>query len=312
MKKLFVLLLTVLIISCTTSLYKKSEDLLNSGDYDNAIAEYEKIIEKYPDDYNAYFGIGQAYRYKQEFLQAIQYYDHVLKLKPEWEPAVTAKKETVIERGEYYLEQRRYSNALEIFNSVLEEDPDNLDIHLKIAQINEKRKEFDEALKIYEQILIKHPGNKTASAAVEKFKNREDAFNENYASGQKLYRQKKFEQAGAAYETAFNSRPDSKEAEYKTHISKGRHSLYMFEKDRKVFTAWNAIEHFTYAARIFPDKAEPHYFLGIAHNKRDKNDYDAAINEFKQALDLEKNFEFAKDCKKRMDDLVKLKKFWGK
>ena len=79
---------------------------------------------------------------------------------------------------------------------------------------------------------------------------------------------------------------------------------------------WDAIEAFGNAMMLKPDLAEPHYFLGISYEKKDRNEFDNAINEFKIALEKDPSGQFSKSCRKKIKDLTtrrdKMKKFWGK
>ena len=311
MKKLLILILAAMVINCS-NLYKKGDSYLNSGDYDNAVAEFEKIIEKFPDDWQAYYGLGQAYRMQKEFLKAVEAFDNALQLNPGWEEAVSAKRETVEERGDYYTGIKRYDTALEIYNEILEQEPDNVQLHLKIAGIFEKREDFDLALAKYEKIAEKFPGNETAVSAISRLKDRGNEYDKFFKTAEGLYEKNSFDKASENYEKALKERPDLKEAEYKMHLSKGRAYIEKSRKDRDVFILFKAIEQFTLASNVYPEKGDPYYYLGISHNRRDKSDYDAAIEQFKKALSVEPDFENAADCKKKLAELEKLKKFWGK
>jgi len=310
-KRLSILLLLLFIVSCS-NLYKKGENYLKQGEYDRAIEEYKEIVEKFPDDWKAYYGLGQAYRGKQKFLKAIYYYNKALELRPGWEAPKKAKRSTIEERGDYYLNKKRYSTALEIFSGLAEKEPNNVNLHVKKGKIYESKKDFDKALEYYKKLQDKFPGNKKISDAVKRLEERNTNYKEYFSKAENYYKRANFEKSAEFYEKALLERPDKKDAEYGMRMSKGRSLLIEFYKSMKIFKAWDAIEQFILASRIFPDRAAPHYFLGVAHHKKDKSDYDTPIEHFKKALEIDPDFKYAKECRKKMNELIKLKKFWGK
>ena len=79
---------------------------------------------------------------------------------------------------------------------------------------------------------------------------------------------------------------------------------------------WDAIVALGNAATYRETAAEPHYYMGLAYEKKDKDEYDNAIAAYEKALTLEPNGPKAAICKKKIRDLKKHKekmdKFWGR
>ena len=65
-----------------------------------------------------------------------------------------------------------------------------------------------------------------------------------------------------------------------------------------------------------PESGEPHYYLAQAYEKKDRREFDNAIQEYKIVLEKEPNGNFARQSKRKIKELTelrdRLKKFWGK
>ena len=79
---------------------------------------------------------------------------------------------------------------------------------------------------------------------------------------------------------------------------------------------WEAINQYTKASILFPELGLPHFLMGQARYKNDRNDYDAALEDYYKAMELEPNGLFADrakaDIKKIEATKAKMKAFWGK
>jgi len=79
---------------------------------------------------------------------------------------------------------------------------------------------------------------------------------------------------------------------------------------------WDAINDYTKASILFPASGLPHYLSGQARYKNDRNDYDAALEDYYLAIELEPKGLFADraraDIKKIEATKSKMKAFWGK
>ena len=63
------------------------------------------------------------------------------------------------------------------------------------------------------------------------------------------------------------------------------------------------------------ERAEPHYYMGLTYNKKDKNEYTNAIEEMELAVEKEPDSQFGKLAKKELDEIkkrkIKMEKFYS-
>ena len=73
------------------SIFNQGYDRYESGDYQGAVADYDKTIQLDPQFANAYYNRGHAKRDLGDFQGAILDYDEVIKLNPQDAPAYSAR-----------------------------------------------------------------------------------------------------------------------------------------------------------------------------------------------------------------------------
>lgn len=121
---------------------------LHEGEINYAIREYRKTIALNPEDAEAYFGMGEAFRRLGEFSEAELNFRRAFEVDPEHQDAM-------FNLGAVYIQQERYADAIEI-NTLLVEDPTFLRpqralvnrgwAHYKSGDLEEAREDFEEAL----------------------------------------------------------------------------------------------------------------------------------------------------------------------
>ncbi|MCF6237801.1 MAG: hypothetical protein L3J79_03145 [Candidatus Marinimicrobia bacterium] len=79
---------------------------------------------------------------------------------------------------------------------------------------------------------------------------------------------------------------------------------------------WDALSDYSLAANFDPTSGLPYFLMGQARYKNDRNDYDAALENYYESLKIEPNGYFANqaraDIKKIEAIKKKMKAFWGK
>ena len=79
---------------------------------------------------------------------------------------------------------------------------------------------------------------------------------------------------------------------------------------------WDALNDYTKASILDPATGLPHYLMGQARYKNDRNNYDDALKDYYESLRLEPNGLFADqaraDIRKIESTKAKMKAFWGK
>jgi len=139
----------------TLDILQKAEDLLKSGQYDEAIAQFELFLEKNPQAYPVLLQIGHAYREKGEMETALKFYHEAAekaKTDPLMGKEVMGKALAAI--GECYLRQNNYEEAQKFFQQSLEAYPDDENLAYNVAEIYFANARYQEALQYY-QLAVK-------------------------------------------------------------------------------------------------------------------------------------------------------------
>ncbi|MEA3286726.1 MAG: hypothetical protein U9Q77_05060 [Candidatus Marinimicrobia bacterium] len=106
--------------------------------------------------------------------------------------------------------------------------------------------------------------------------------------------------------------PDSQKDKFCANILAGKKKY-----DRGAHKGlWDAILDYNKAANYDPSSGLPHFLMGQARYKNDRNDFDAALEDYYQAVKIEPNGYFSDraraDIKKIEAIKKKMKAFWGK
>ncbi|MCS7231586.1 MAG: tetratricopeptide repeat protein [Elusimicrobiota bacterium] len=77
-------------------------------------------------------------------------------------------KEELFETGKFYLINNRYDEALKIFESLLEEDKNDVEVLYHIGLVKEAKNELKEAKDIFLKVLELQPKHKLAKKHLDK------------------------------------------------------------------------------------------------------------------------------------------------
>ena len=121
---------------------------LLKGETNFAVRQYRAAIELDPDDAEAYFGMGEAFRRRGDFAEAERHFMRAFKIDP-------GHQDAMFNLGAVYIQQERYADAIEI-NTRLADDPTFLRpqralvnrgwAHYKSDDLERARDDFEEAL----------------------------------------------------------------------------------------------------------------------------------------------------------------------
>ncbi len=106
--------------------------------YDEAIEEFEKVIELEPKHIAAYGRMGEIYKDQGKLNKALEMFDKQIEICPNLV--------TYINRGNINRFFQKYKSALEDFKEALKLDPANSFCHSRIGLIYEYHREFEKAL----------------------------------------------------------------------------------------------------------------------------------------------------------------------
>ena len=131
---------------------KKGDEAIDSGNYEEAIKAFEKVIELDPDCEKAYFNLGNTYYQIKKYDKAIDEFTKGLEINPNIEKAYVARAET-----HFILEN--YEDAIKDYDKYLELNP--LDEHAIIychrGMAYGSLKKYEEALKDWQKAIKLDP-----------------------------------------------------------------------------------------------------------------------------------------------------------
>jgi len=118
------------------------------GKYDEAIASFKKVIEKFPQNYEGYYNLGLAYLKKENIDEAIVALEKATEINPDALPAYFAL-------GECYFAKDDSEKTTQSFSKAIELEPENPMafynlgiVYYKIDKIEEALGAFDKAIEL--------------------------------------------------------------------------------------------------------------------------------------------------------------------
>ena len=193
------------------------------------ISGYWEMDEKAPEwqdpevKLDEYLKKAERYKKRNQYHDAMKYYDLVLEIDPEHIDALNNK-------GLILWENRKYKLAIEQFDRVLDLDPDNQDVIINIAASLNRLGKKENALQMYDELLARDNTNSDAWSnkgvilfQLKHFSEAENCFRmavENdskdeaswFNLGIVLEKSEKFKAAASAYEHVCNLNPDNVDA----------------------------------------------------------------------------------------------------
>ena len=284
-------------------------------EYDLAINDWTKAIEKDPNEFMAYYGRGTIYGVSGENDLAIKDYTMALELNPELT-------KVYVQRGTAYVANGEVELALEDYDRAIGLNPNDTTAYVQRGitygqkgEINMAIKDLDKAIDLKPEFAEAHYTR--GAAYIEKNEFDLAISDCTQAIGLDPNDAKGYYWRGRAYENKGNFnlaiddfvkavQRDPNFAE--TYLELGRVYSQKNENDK-------AIKEFTKAIEIQPDDADFYWYRGLAY--RYKGDFNLAIDDFTKAI--ERNTEFAeayldrgctygevKNLDKAIDDFTKL------
>jgi pentatricopeptide repeat protein len=119
---------------------------LAKGNYDKAIAEYQKLVREDPNDVRTWLKIGDLYTRKGARQEAC---------------------DTYLKVASHYSSQGFFRKVVALYKQVLKLDPSRLDVSLKLAEVYEQLQLVSEALATYEQVAAAYARQGDVDKALE-------------------------------------------------------------------------------------------------------------------------------------------------
>lgn len=291
---------------------KQSSIALESGDYSKAVVLLKQELAADSSNADLWRRVGGAYAHLNQLDSAITAYGKALTLGGSTGETRRELAELYVRRARKYREEKAYRRALEDLDAAEKIEPGAFTsayerglTYLKAGYLFKAREAFQIAQnrssndpRVAEHLALIDQRMKEAQALFEK--------------GKALYDKEKWEAAAKALEQATQVNVEHREARYYLHMARGRR-LY---KKGSVAALWDAITEYGYAANLRPESGEPLYYMGLAYEKKDRNDYTMPVEVYQKVVELDPESEYAKKAHERITYLTnlktKLEKFWGK
>ena len=204
---LFILMLAPVLVSAQPqpqqpNFFKQGMDHYNAGEYDAAIASFQKVVNmkpkpgvnpqqaaQNPKKADALFYIGMSMIKKQNPGGAITNFSKALDVRPGY---LQARQE----RGKAYIETKNFDAAVADLTIVLEAQPNNEQANFHMGSANNWRANYPEAIRYYSKVIELNPGNAYA----------------HYWIGLAYYKTKDLKKTIDHFETFLELAPDAPEA----------------------------------------------------------------------------------------------------
>lgn len=136
-----------------------------AGDFDSALAEYQNALKIDKKNVAAKYNMALVLMQKKDDKKAAQLLEEVVKERP----AFTEARLTL---GEYYLQNKKFDDALKQFQFVLNANPGTVDYIYLIGQALEGKGKIAEAIQQYELALRYVPDFQPAKEALTRLKDK--------------------------------------------------------------------------------------------------------------------------------------------
>ena len=127
-------------------LYNRGTTYLNAGDYEKAVKNFNKSIEKNDKFIDAYFNRALSYTYLKKYDEAINDYSIVIQLDPNNEVSF-------FNRSRIFNLKKEYQKALSDLNSAINIDKKFIEVYFDKAQLMIKMRNLDGAIYTYTNLI---------------------------------------------------------------------------------------------------------------------------------------------------------------
>jgi tetratricopeptide (TPR) repeat protein len=255
--------------------FDAAADLAKKGQYDAAIAEWDKALAMQPDDASAHNGLGQTLLRAGKVDEAVAQLREAVRLRPHHAEAHN-------NLGAALLADRKAAEAEAEFKSAIEADPDYAPAHRNLGSFYEAQGRVDESIAEYRKAIEADPQNAPAYVSM----------------GSAMASKGDLDEAMEAYRKAIENDPAFASA----HNYLGLALATKGQLD-------DAIPEYRKAIEYDPRSASAYNNLGLA--MASKGDSDGAIGDFAKAAELdpanagvESNLGHALLAKKRLDEAI--------
>ena len=123
---------------------------VGSGNYENAVAEFQRALDIEPTSDAAYRGLGSAFQRLGKFNEAEKTYQRAIALRPEYWAGYSWL-------GAFYADQARYENAAKAFQRVVDLAPDSFRGYSNLGSILNELGRYTGAIEILQRSIAIRP-----------------------------------------------------------------------------------------------------------------------------------------------------------
>jgi len=294
---------------------KKANEFYQSNNYELAIKECQRAIAQDSLNAEAYLIMGKSYKALGKKDSARISLQKAYLIQPNSDVTLSARDEIIaikLEIANKFLAEKKYNPAIAAYQEIVELDSSNFDAYHKLGDCYEQNGLLDKAKFYYQkasQIETQNPIISNRIHAVDSLSQLADSY---FEKGYNFFVANKNQSAVKYLKLALEAKADHQNAKYYFHIAQGK---ILYRKGSKS-NCWDAIEHYGKAMMVRPESAEPYFLMAQAYEKKDRNEFDNAIEQYRVALEKEPSGQYASKSKQKIRELQtrrdKLKKFWGK
>jgi len=307
----FILLTSMLLLFHCGHL-KDAKKAYQNNDYQKSIALCKQAIQADSTDIQAYVLTAQSYRKMEEYTKAFQAIVRAKQINPE---SSAMKKEALLihlDFGKHYLSKKDNSGAYHQFVTAYHIDSTHYETMVHLANLSFSLGHLDRAASLYQKLVRKASNPEPFKNKMEDIQNRKNEAQSLFEKALVRYKKGQIKNAQSFLQKALKANGDHKDACYYQYMAEGR--LLLKKGSRSAL--WDAIELFGKAAILKNDLPEPRFYMAQGYEKKDRDEFVNAIDEYQKALDLDPEGPLAPACKKKIQDLKKRKdkldKFWGR
>ena len=236
-----------------TTFLLRGDELFNTQKYRDASLQYRMAASLGPNNANAWYKLGEAYRMTYEYGKAIEAYEESLKLDK-------MNVSTIVKLARVQSELFKFKDASENLKKAQQIDPDNPDVLFSIGYLNDKRKAGDEEIiKYYHRAIANDFSHVDANLEI----------------GKKTFDYERYVEAKLSFEKVLSKQPDNFDA-----------YMYITRITAKTDYINKAERYVENLEKIFPDIAEITTGLALAY--MDMANYSMAEKTLKKALNKNK------------------------
>ena len=303
------LLFILLILSCTQ--LRVANDFYKEGDYRKTISACKNILQSDSTNADVYYLLGRSYMHLGKTDSALSAFKSAVTGAPDNGKFREKYYMTLIEYGETFMSDQPDS-AIIYFDKAAQIDTTNPVAFEKKSDAYFALENYDKAKSGYHKSLALAGDSVRVLDKLAQIDSIANLADEYLKRGIDALEQKEYDKAKKLFQAALEQNPQLKKAKYQLYIASGLR-LYKQGSDDAL---WDALDYFGRASLLFPEKGEPHYYSGLAYNKKDRHEYVNAIEAFEKAVAVEPEGEWADEAQEQAKKIRALKEkmdeFWGR